>query len=222
MDLAVLFSGGKDSNYALYWALNQGFNVTTLVSVAPERDDSFMFHKPFIGLTGLQAESIGIPLFQERVSGVKEAEVAELERIVSRIRVDGLVSGALASEYQKTRIDSLCERLSLKSFSPLWHKSQARLLEDMINAGFEIMVVGVAAEGLDESWLGRTLSLEDVGELKRLEAKYGISVAGEGGEYESFVVDGPTYRRRILVEGCVPRMSSRNSGFLEVGRARLA
>ncbi|MDD5111699.1 MAG: TIGR00289 family protein, partial [Candidatus Altiarchaeota archaeon] len=94
MKVAVLFSGGKDSNYALYWALNQGFEVSHLVAIIPKRDDSYMFHLPCIGYAKLQAESIGIPIIQREVSGIKEKEVSELEGLLAKLDVDGIVSGA--------------------------------------------------------------------------------------------------------------------------------
>lgn len=199
MDTAVLYSGGKDSNYALYWALNQGWDVQCLVSMLPQRDDSYMFHVPCVNLTGLQAECIGIPIVSKTVSGVKEKEVAELEQVLKGLRVEGVVSGAVASEYQKTRIDSVCHKLGFKSFAPLWHKRPISLVSDILSAGFEVVVSGVSAYGLDESWLGKTLCDEDLETLMELERKYGVSVCGEGGEFETLVVDGPIFNERIEV-----------------------
>jgi diphthine-ammonia ligase len=222
MKLAVLFSGGKDSNYALYWALNQGFDVTHLVAIIPKKDDSYMFHVPCIGYTRLQAESIGIPLIQQEVSGVKEKEVSELECVLARLDIDGIVSGAVASEYQKTRLDSICENLKLRSYAPLWHKNQGQLLRDMINAGFKVMMVGIAAEGLDEGWLGRILTLEDVEKLEEIGRRHKINVSGEGGEYETFVLDGPIYKRPISIIESARRMTAKNAGTLEILKAELA
>jgi diphthine-ammonia ligase len=222
MRLAVLFSGGKDSNYALYWTLNQGFDVTQLVTLNPRRDDSFMFHLPCLDYVSLQAESIGIPPLKKSVSGVKEDEVKELQHVLSKLDIDGVVSGAVASEYQKTRIDGICENLGIKSFAPLWHKKPEQLLYDIINAGFSVMVVGIAAEGLTEEWLSKILSLADVEELRKLNKKYGISIAGEGGEYETFVLDGPIYKRRIMVKSTVKKMLSKNAGILEIRDAVLS
>lgn len=221
MKVAVLFSGGKDSNFALYWALNQGFDVKHLVNILPQREDSFMFHKPCVKYTKLQAKSIGVPLTQKKVSGVKEDEVGELEKILSKLKVDGIVSGAVASEYQKTRIDSVCERLSLRAFAPLWGKNQEQLVGDIINAGFAVMMVGIAAEGLTEKWLGKILTLDDLAELKELKKKYGINFSGEGGEYETFVLNGPMYKKRIVVKKSEKKMSSQNSGALEIKEAVL-
>jgi ABC transporter with metal-binding/Fe-S-binding domain ATP-binding protein len=221
MKLAVLFSGGKDSNYALYWALNQGFDVKCLVSIIPERDDSYMFHKPCIEYARMQAKAIGIPLIQKKVSGVKEKEVEELEGILASLHVDGIVSGAVASQYQKTRIDNICTKLGLKSYAPLWNRDQEKVLEDIINAGFEFIIVGIAAEGLTEEWLGKKITQKSLQELKEIKKKYDIHLAGEGGEYETFTLNGPTYKKRILIKKTEKKMNSLNSGTLEIKKAVL-
>ncbi|MFH1835170.1 MAG: diphthine--ammonia ligase [Methanobacteriota archaeon] len=220
MKVSVLYSGGKDSNYALYWALNQGWDVDSLVSLKPKREDSYMFHYPCIDLTNLQASCIGLPLLEENVSGVKEEEVSELETVLSKLDVDGIVSGAVASEYQKTRIDSVCHNLELKSFNPLWHKEPVMLMRDILGAGFKVLVVGVSAEGLDESWLGRLLSEKDVMALVKLEEKYGVSVCGEGGEFETFVLDGPTFKKKIKVKQSVKKWEGQ-SGILSILEAEI-
>lgn len=200
MNVAVLFSGGKDSTYALYLALNEGLNVKTLLSLNPLRDDSYMFHKPCIELTSLQASCIGIPIIEESVSGVKEKEVEELERVLAGLDVEGVVSGAVESQYQKTRIEKVCANLGLKSFSPLWHMNPSTLLSDILSAGFEVMVVGVAAQGLDHNWLGRIITGQEVKLLVDLEENLGVHICGEGGEYETLVVDGPIFTKKIKVK----------------------
>lgn len=220
MNVSVLYSGGKDSNYALFWALNNGLDVIDLVSIKPEADDSYMFHKPCIDMTVLQAEAIGLALDQRIVSGVKEDEVLELENILKSKQIDGIVSGAVASEYQKSRIDRICEKLNIKSFSPLWHKDAEALVKQMIDAGFEIMVVGVYADGLSDAWLGRILDNSALRDLKALSEKYHIHIAGEGGEYESLVVDGPIFKRKIRVEDFVKHWNG-VSGHISITKAIL-
>ncbi len=94
MRVAVLYSGGKDSNYALYWALREGFEVKYLVSMVSERDDSYMYHVPNIGLTELQAKAAGIPLVKGFTSGEKEREVEDLKDVLEGgLNVQGVVAG---------------------------------------------------------------------------------------------------------------------------------
>jgi ABC transporter with metal-binding/Fe-S-binding domain ATP-binding protein len=200
MKVAALFSGGKDSSYAAFVARHYAWDVTHLVTVFSESPESYMYHVPAIELTRLAAESMGIPLVEVVTPPEPEKELIPLRDTLGGLGIDGIVSGALASEYQRRRLDQICDTIGIKSFAPLWHKNPRELIGEMVNEGFEIMIVGCAAEGLDERWLGRILDEKALAELDRLHDKYGIHVAGEGGEYESMVLYGPHMKKRIHVE----------------------
>ena len=201
MKLAALISGGKDSLYAVYLAKKEGHDIRYLLSMMPERSDSYMFHHPNIELTGLQAELMGIPLLVEKTLGEKEEELKDLERLISRVKneVDGILTGALASNYQKDRIDKICKKFSLESISPLWHIDPERYWRDLLNVGFKIMVTAVSAEGLEESWLGRIIDEKAINELKELNRKFKIHLGFEGGEAETLVLDCPMFRKKIEI-----------------------
>jgi ABC transporter with metal-binding/Fe-S-binding domain ATP-binding protein len=200
MKVAALFSGGKDSSYALFTARHYAWEVTRLVTVFSESTESYMYHVPAVGLTRLAAQSIGIPLLEVVTPPEPEKELIPLRDALAGLGVDGIVSGALASEYQRRRLDQICADIGIKSFAPLWHKDPGELLGEMVGEGFEIMIVGCAADGLDERWLGRILDEKALKELDLLHDKYGIHVAGEGGEYESMVLYGPHMKKRIRVD----------------------
>ena len=221
MRVAVLYSGGKDSNYALYWALKQGFEVRYLVSMVSESDESYMYHVPNIHLTELQARAIGIPLVKGFTSGEKEKEVEDMKAVLEGLKIDGVVAGALASEYQKRRVDWVAKELGIESFAPAWHRDPVEYMRELIGI-FDIVMVGVAAYGLDKSWLGRRIDEKALEELLNLHEKYGIHVAGEGGEFETFVRDGPFFKARILFDEVEKKWNECNySGVLEVKRAHL-
>ncbi len=196
MRAVALFSGGKDSTYALYLAMQQGHSVERLITIVPKNEDSYMYHVPVIERTHYQAKAMGIP--QDVYSAGDDME--ELKDILSKYDVEMVISGAIASNYQKTRIEEVCTDLGKVSYTPLWLKNQKTLLEDMLLAGFEIMIVGVAAYGLDDSFLGRVIDDEVLKKLEELERKYRINIAGEGGEYETFVLYAPMFSKRIVVE----------------------
>ncbi|MCD1295151.1 TIGR00289 family protein [Methanocella sp. CWC-04] len=200
MRIAALFSGGKDSNYALFCARHFGWDVTHLVTVFSRSQESYMYHVPAIELTRLAASSIGIPLVEVVTPPEREVELIPLRDTLASLNVDGIVSGALASEYQRRRLDQICEDIGIKSFSPIWHKNPRDMVREMVDEGFEIMIAGCYAEGLDERWLGRILDEKALDALDRLHDRYGIHVAGEGGEYESVVLYGPHMRQRICVD----------------------
>jgi len=196
--LAALFTGGKDSTYAAHLAEDLG-ELRYLVTMIPQREDSWMFHTVNIGLASLIAEAYGVEHVAASTSGVKEEELQDLRRVLESLDVDAVVSGAIASNYQRRRIDKLCQQLGLKHITPLWGRKPAELLKEMLEAGLRIMVIGVAALGLDERWLGRIIDEEALRELVELNRRYGINVCGDGGEMETLVLDAPWFRCRVEI-----------------------
>ena len=212
-----LFSGGKDSAWALYRALERGAPVERLVTVHPS-GDSYMYHVPATELAGLAAESIGLPLVDVRPAdfdatadpeegsgerGDRELEPLEaaLEELAAELGgIGGVTAGAVESSYQTDRIRGMCDRLGAELFAPLWQAEPKALADSMLEAGFEITVVRVAAAGLDESWLGRRLDADAFADLERLGEEYGVHLLGEGGEFETLVTDGPHMDRPIRLE----------------------
>jgi predicted ATP pyrophosphatase (TIGR00289 family) len=220
MRLAALCSGGKDSAFALWLATKAGHEIQKIVAMIPAREDSWMYHTPNIRLVDLFAECAGIPLVKAETSGEREAEIEDLRRVLGGLGVEGVVSGAIASTYQKSRVDGVCREFGLKSLTPLWGRDPLGLLHEMLGAGFEVIITGVAAEGLDEGWLGRKLDEECVRDLAKLHERFKINVSAEGGEYETLVLDAPFFRKRIeLLEA--HRAWRGTHGFLEVRKARV-
>jgi len=198
--LAALFSGGKDSTYAIYVMEQMGHEVEVLVGIQPTNADSWMFHTPNTHLLPLMAEAIGKPLVTGRSDGTEADDLRVLSDILSNLDVEGVITGAIASDYQWDRINGVCYEMDLPVFSPLWRKDQMMLMNDMISAGFDIMIVRVSAEGLGEEWLGRRFGQAMLGDLVKLEERYGINLSGEGGEFETIVLDSPLHVSPIIIE----------------------
>ncbi len=224
MKVASLFSGGKDSTFALWCTQMQGWDIETLVTVLPESQDSWMFHYPALKWTKLQAQAIGLPQTVIPTKGAKEEELADLtvglEKIKKSMGIDTVVSGAIASEYQRTRIDNICENLGLRSIAPLWHKNQEQLIGEQIETGFEIIMTACNALGLHKKWLGKVLVASDVSKLVKLREQYGLSVAFEGGEAETFVLAAPIFKKRLTVMRSTPSWRG-DSGHLDIEEVRL-
>lgn len=199
MRVATLLSGGKDSVYATHISRQYGWDVVHAVVIKPKRL-SWMFHTENLHLVDRVAQLMGLPLTIRETQGYKEEELRDLKIVLEELDVEGVVSGAVASEYQRTRIEKICHSLGLKSFTPLWHKNQEMLLREMVDAGFRAVIVAVAAEGLGEDWLGREIDKKCLKDLLRVREKYGINVSGEGGEYETLIIDCPLYAQSIEIE----------------------
>lgn len=202
MRLGALFSGGKDSAYAVLKAMEKE-QVVCLISVLSKNEASYMFHTPNIDIVSVQAEAMGLPLVQVVTEGVKEEELKDLERVIEKAKemygIEGVCTGAIESVYQAERIQRICNGLGLWCFNPLWLKDQEELLREIVDNGFRVIVSGIFAYPLDERWLGREIDEEIIEELTALKKKYRISPSGEGGEIETTVLDAPFFRKRIEI-----------------------
>ena len=247
MRVAVLASGGKDSAYAAWWAQLQGWEVVSLVTVLVKGDDSMMFQLQNTWITAFQASSSGVPWKPIISFGEEEEEVGDLESSITAegyildfneifppgieipenlvihngpLDIDGLVVGALRSDYQKTRIERMCQRLGIASFSPLWHKDQGEHMQSFLEHGFGVVFTSVSTEGMSADWVGRTLDGESLNELRDLSRRHRFNLDGEGGEFETIVVSAPHMRRDLILEGETFWKGSR--GSLEILSCRLS
>ncbi|HIH05284.1 TPA: diphthine--ammonia ligase [Candidatus Woesearchaeota archaeon] len=224
MKLGALLSSGKDSLFAAYIMKRQNYEIACGITLQSGNPSSYMFHTPNIELVKLQAEAMGIPLVMRQTAGEKEKELDDLRKALEEAKlrhgIEGIVSGALFSNYQRSRIEKVGDELGLKLFSPLWHMDQEQELRQLLREGFEVIFVSVAAEGLDGSWLGRRITEKDVDRLAALRKKNGLNVAGEGGEYESLVVDCPMFGKKIKVMG-LSMAGEGISVLLHIGKAGL-
>ena len=220
MRVAVLATGGKDSTLSLYHALKERYEVEYLVTMIPQREDSWMFHHPNIHLVDLFAQAVAIKLVKAETAGIKEEEVEDLKRLLATLDIEGVVSGAIASQYQKKRIDKICKELNLKSIAPLWQKNPLQLLQEIVSLNFETIIVGVYAYGFDQSWLEKKINSTTIDALIELSKKYGISLVGEGGEYETLVLDAPIFKKRIKIVQ-KEKIWENQSGYLLIKKAEL-
>lgn len=199
---AVLFSGGKDSGLALKYALEYT-EVKCLITIVSENDESYMFHVPNIKWTGKQAEAIGLPLIVQKTKGKKEYELKDLEKALKKAikeyKIEGVVTGAIESVYQASRVQKITNDLEIECFNPLWQKDQFELLQELVDSGFETIIIGVFGEGLAEL-LGKKIDSKTILELKKIYNKLKINPAGEGGEYESFILDAPYFKMPLKIK----------------------
>ena len=204
MNLVSLFSGGKDSTYSIYKAKQEGHKIQCLITILPLSDESKLLHFPNIEITKLQSKCMSIPqLYVKSESNETEIEESLLDEVLKKAKseygVDGLVHGGILSEFQKKIFEKACSKLNLKLISPLWHKDQIEYMKNLIESGFHFIITSVSSDGLDETWLGKEITLEDLSKLEQLGKKYGFNVNFEGGEAETLVVDCPLFSQPLKI-----------------------
>ena len=205
MKVAILFSGGKDSVYSAYLVKQAEHELSCLISIFSENKESYMFHTPSIEKVEKQAEVMGLSIIIQKTKGEKEKELEDLEEAIKKAKqeygIEGIVTGAIQSVYQASRIQKICDRLKLKCINPLWQKNELEYLKELIDNKFKVMIVGVFAYPLDQKWLGRIIDVDFIKEVQELNEKYKIHVAGEGGEFETFVLNCPLFDKELEVKG---------------------
>lgn len=195
MRVACFISGGKDSMLALHKA-SEEHEISCIISVFSEQKDSYMFHTANISMVDAIARCLEIPLFKVFVSGIEEKEVEELTAQLSALDVDGIVTGAVKSSYQRKRFENVAKKIGAELMAPLWGMDERKLLEEVAEK-FEAIIVKTSAYGLDETFLGRRIDRGLIDELEKLKERYGINISGEGGEYETLVLNAPLFKKRI-------------------------
>lgn len=203
MKLAALFSGGKDSTYAIYLAKKQGHEIACLLSVFPESDESHLLHHPNLKWTSLQSESMSIPQITIQSGSNTDTELITLENILRKSQdqyhIDGMVHGGINSQFQKDIFENLCSKLNLKSVSPLWGTEPKQYLENLLTDNFNFIITSVSSGGLDDSWLGKKIEKDEIQRLEYLSKKFGFNLNFEGGEAETFVINCPLFSHPIEI-----------------------
>jgi diphthine-ammonia ligase len=204
MKLASLFSGGKDSTYAIHVAKKQGHEVKCLLSVFPKSDESHLLHHPNMKWTKLQSQSMNIPqLTITSNSDETDDELSLIENLLQdakeQFQIEGLVHGGIKSKFQKEKFENVCSKLHLAVIAPLWDTDPEHYMNELIDSKFNFIMTTVSSDGLDDSWLGKTISKSDILSLKHLSEKFGFNLNFEGGEAETFVINCPLFTNSIKI-----------------------
>ena len=205
MKLAALFSGGKDSTYAIFLAKKLGHSVDVLLTLYPYSDESHLLHYPNIKFTHLQSKSMKIPqLIEKMTSDNSENEFKKLDNLVTLAKknysIEGIVHGGILSKYQKDNFSLICEKNHLKIISPLWNKEPESYMKELLDEHFEYIISSVSSDGLNNSWLGRLIDENDLNNLKKLQKKYSFNLNFEGGEAETFIINCPLFEKPLLIQ----------------------
>lgn len=233
MRVVGLISGGKDSCYNLLQCVAAGHEVVALANLSPchsDELDSYMYQSVGHMGVGMYAEAVGVPLFRRNIEGsslntttiaytpTEGDEVEDLFLLLKEVKekcsVDAVSVGAVLSDYQRVRVENVCSRLSLVCMSFMWRRDQSELLHEMVECGIDAIIIKVAALGLEpKKHLGKSIH-QMLPYLEKMKEKYRLNVCGEGGEYETFTLDCPVFRKRIVVKEIELVESSADVGYL--------
>ena len=205
MKLAALFSGGKDSTYAIYLAKKLHHSVEVLLTLHPHSSESHLLHHPNITFTSLQSESMKIPQLVEEISSTDaETEFKKLEKLIilakENYSIEGIVHGGILSKYQKDNFSLICKKNNLEIISPLWNTKSESYMMELLEENFEYIISSVSSDGLDNSWLGQIIDKSGLEHLKNLQSKFGFNLNFEGGEAETFVINCPLFEKPLFIQ----------------------
>ncbi|XP_066280643.1 uncharacterized protein [Branchiostoma lanceolatum] len=218
MRVVALVSGGKDSCYNMMQCVAEGHQIVALANLRPQGKDeldSYMFQTVGHDAIDLYADAMSLPLYRRTIQGGSllvdmdytptEADEVEdlfllLQEIKEEVEIEAVSVGAILSDYQRVRVENVCSRLGLTSLGYLWRRDQQELLQEMIDARVHAILIKVAALGLDpDKHLGLTLQ-QIYPHMLKMNMKFGLNICGEGGEYETFTLDCPLFRKKIVVD----------------------
>lgn len=227
MNIAILYSGGKDSTFAIQNAIEKGWSIKYLISVKPTRKDCYLFHYATVEHTKDLAKILNIPHILLKCSVAdpkKEAEIVKkaVERQQRKAKVDAIVLGGTGlQETQLRSIQNALRPSKIEVFAAHSGEDHDLVMEQMLNNGYEILITQVASDGLVQ-WLGKKITKENFAQFKKDSVKYGFHVGGEGGYFDTLVVDAPIFKKKLLVEGYKTTIEDNYCGHLEITKYNLA
>ncbi|RKP10291.1 hypothetical protein THASP1DRAFT_13057, partial [Thamnocephalis sphaerospora] len=214
-------SGGKDSCFNMLHCVANGHEIVALANLHPPHSsgkdelDSFVYQTVGHDAIHYYAACMDVPLIRREILGTPrqqemdyeetiDDETEDLYALLSEVKrlhpeVEAVSVGAILSNYQRIRVEHVCNRLSLTPLAYLWRQDQTELLQAMVANSVNAVLIKVAAMGLKPAHLGKSLSQMEP-TLMRLNREFGLHVCGEGGEYETFTLDCPLFVKRIVVD----------------------
>lgn len=223
MKVAIMFSGGKDSTFAIDYALEKGWKIDYLLSVKPTRTDCFLFHFATVENTPELAKILGVKHILTSCNIAdpeKEAEI--VKNIVIKNPVDAVVLGGTG--LQETQIRSIQKALlphGIEVFAAHAGQDHDLVMKEMIKKGYKFMITQIASDGLNKDWLGRVLDEKSMNELFARSIKYGFHCGGEGGYYDTLIIDGPIFNSRLEIIESHKIMESNCEGHLIVDKLQI-
>jgi diphthine-ammonia ligase len=198
MKIVAAWSGGKDSCFACYKAIQEGHEVSNLLIMMSDPSIS-NFHMIRSDMLDAQSQAIGIPIAKWTTS--PDTYEQEFKKALLQMKakgVGGIVTGDVfdVALHEAGWLDRICKEVGLTPVRPLWHRDTQQILEEFINAGFKATLVRVITNLLSMDWLGREINKKFLDDLLKLGT---VDPCGENGEFHTFVTDGPLFKKRIEI-----------------------
>ncbi|MDH5375116.1 MAG: diphthine--ammonia ligase [Candidatus Bathyarchaeota archaeon] len=183
-------SGGKDSMYAIFLAIQEGLDIDYLMFIT----NGSKAHRVNRWLLKLVSESLEIPAV------ITGKEIHDIRRVLKKLNADIFISGVMITQEHMDWYQEICNPIQVKHYAPLWGKNPFATLIEMKELGFQILIIEVdVSMGSRESWLGKKLDNNVLQEINKLEEAQKLHPSGELGEYHTFVLDCPLYKKRINI-----------------------
>ena len=221
-----MYSGGKDSTYAIDHALEKGWDIEYLISIKPNRTDCYLFHYATVEHTKELAKILEIPHIMEKckiADPEKEAQIVKkiVENQQKTKPVNAVVLGGTGlQETQLRSIQNALRPLGIEVFASHAGEEHDLVIEQMLNKGYEIMITQVASDGL-MPWLGRTLTKENFSELKKDSLMYKFHIGFEGGYADTLVLDGPIFKNKLKIDSFEKVIEDQYSGHVKINKLRI-
>lgn len=219
---ACSWSSGKDSCFACYKALQQGYSVAYLMNFISQEYERVSFHGVVKDLVKMQSESIGIPLLQKQVPPPRYEKYEQTFReTLGFLKLKGikiLVAGDIFLLDCRNWVENICQQEGFKVVEPLWQISSKEILSDFVKAGFKAIVTATQAKLLNQDWIGRIIDENFIQDLEKIK---GIDLCGENGEYHTFVFDGPIFKKHIEILE-TDKIKREDYWFLDIKKYKLS
>lgn len=215
MKVVASWSGGKDSAFACYKAIQEGYEVVNLLTMMMSESKS-NFHMIRSDMLDAQAEAIGIPLIKQQTT--PETYEKDFKAVLAQLKakgIEGLVTGDIyeVTGHEEGWLNRICKEVGLQPIKPLWMDDTKQIYLDYLNSGFKATVVRTKLALLGMEWLGRELNREFYDDILKLG---NIDACGEGGEYHTFVTDGPIFKKKIEILETEKHKLDGGFGYLEI------
>ncbi|MFC2012354.1 diphthine--ammonia ligase [Chloroflexota bacterium] len=215
------WSGGKDSCFACYQAMQNGLDVRYLVNMMDENAEWSWVHRLSARLMEKQSQAIGIPLVGRR--STMPTYENDFKNVILELKKDGVEGGVFGDidlDEHREWVERICREGDITPHLPLWGLSQEEIMKDFLNLGFEALIVVTNSEYLGEEWLSKKVDRDFLDHLSELKKTTDITPCGEAGEYHTIVTDGPIFKQRLEILETVHRYRN-GYWFLEINGSEL-